>query len=772
MYNQPLISVGKLISIIIVLCLLPFVAFGEIGEELNEITVQGRERELALNLIPKEENGRKVFAVHENVRQFIENEKVGLLDESGNVLLPAGYDEIDPFCYEGIMIIRKDNLFGAIRLEDGLILEPKYYFVSYFQEGMAFVMADNGRYGYINNDFELVIEPQYRSACRFNNGIAPVFELNTWRFIDKNGKYISDVLCKEDLYRTEWDYVISSETDSKDVNYPFGVEEEMIIIKEIDDLYGFMNVKGEVIVQPMYEEVKEFSCGYAAVKENKKWHYIDKNGKTSFKGEWDEAFSFSEGYALVVNGDTDFYVIDTMGKIAVDGPKLGYKRMLYFVSEGLIPVNPIDNDYYGEGKWTYSDMEGNLLFEPKYYSAVFFQEGLAKVSVFDGSGGENSGYINTKGEVVIPTTLKYTYNFYEGMVPAVIDKEIYDGGHYGLINTRGEWVVLPLWDYIDFQSDGLVQAALDFEEGEHFEYHFTLNHRGEVVKVIHNDFLYDYLEPIIKKDVSSNYPFIFDERYTEIDIIIGNAIYSDFEGIYLSGPIPISTGIPNVDTFSQEEAMEIAKEEVLKQDITMLDKVDNCPQSINYMTLSNIAESYKVDGWVVNYFLSSDYGDVHTVIIEGETGNIILSVRGGKSVNTSWYSEDLSYGVALGSLNYRFPIELKAACLIAFGIPGGDYGFHHVLPTEEDISQIEALDIAKKAVEERIGVTKEEIDSYITDFMFLTGNSYSSKLRKEDTIWLVFFYHPEADEWGRLQSVCDVTILSKNSEVVGFSRQD
>ena len=55
----------------------------------------------------------------------------------------------------------------------------------------------------------------------------------------------------------------------------------------------------ETIVAPKYQEVGGFSDGLAAVKQNGKWGYIDENGKTVIKAQFDFANSFSEGIAVV-----------------------------------------------------------------------------------------------------------------------------------------------------------------------------------------------------------------------------------------------------------------------------------------------------------------------------------------------------------------------------------------------------------------------------------------------------------------------------------------
>ena len=52
-------------------------------------------------------------------------------------------------------------------------------------------------------------------------------------------------------------------------------------------------------IKPIYQDANVFSEGYAAVKQNGKWGYIDENGKNITKFVYDYAGTFSEYKAIV-----------------------------------------------------------------------------------------------------------------------------------------------------------------------------------------------------------------------------------------------------------------------------------------------------------------------------------------------------------------------------------------------------------------------------------------------------------------------------------------
>jgi hypothetical protein len=49
------------------------------------------------------------------------------------------------------------------------------------------------------------------------------------------------------------------------------------------DYFGFYNNKGEWIIQPHFQGVRDFKNGFAAAKENGLWGIIDKTGEWVIK---------------------------------------------------------------------------------------------------------------------------------------------------------------------------------------------------------------------------------------------------------------------------------------------------------------------------------------------------------------------------------------------------------------------------------------------------------------------------------------------------------
>ena len=57
------------------------------------------------------------------------------------------------------------------------------------------------------------------------------------------------------------------------LNSVFG---QKLALVKTDGKFGFLNESGQFTIEPQYKEAKEFSEGYAAVKQGNLWGFIDK----------------------------------------------------------------------------------------------------------------------------------------------------------------------------------------------------------------------------------------------------------------------------------------------------------------------------------------------------------------------------------------------------------------------------------------------------------------------------------------------------------------
>ncbi|MDW8114786.1 MAG: WG repeat-containing protein, partial [candidate division WOR-3 bacterium] len=98
-------------------------------------------------------------------------------------------------------------------------------------------------------------------------------------------------------------------------------EEIKITYKKIEPFFdknkrkwGYKDKKGEIVIEPQFDEALNFSEGLARVKIGGKWGYIDENGTLVIEPKFDDGFPFYEGKARVKVGER-WYYINKEGKI-------------------------------------------------------------------------------------------------------------------------------------------------------------------------------------------------------------------------------------------------------------------------------------------------------------------------------------------------------------------------------------------------------------------------------------------------------------------------
>lgn len=80
-----------------------------------------------------------------------------------------------------------------------------------------------------------------------------------------------------------------------------------------DGKWGYINTKGEQIVECKFDDAWGFIGGFAKVKKDGKWGYINTKGEQIIEYKFDDAYDFNEGFARVQK-DGKWGYINTKGR--------------------------------------------------------------------------------------------------------------------------------------------------------------------------------------------------------------------------------------------------------------------------------------------------------------------------------------------------------------------------------------------------------------------------------------------------------------------------
>lgn len=168
-----------------------------------------------------------------------------------------------------------------------------------------------------------------------------------------------------------------------------------------DSLWGYIDTKGKVVINPKYDAAEFFTDGLAAVGVGKgddmTVKFIDKDNKVKFtiKKEKYKLYdsNFREGYLPVVKNEK-IVLLDKEGNEAVKNSRMEEGYGGYMVCDGKFAF--CKDDEFG-----LMNVDGEVLVRSKYEELWISQDGTIVACLKDGEK-ERYGIIDDKGEEVLP----------------------------------------------------------------------------------------------------------------------------------------------------------------------------------------------------------------------------------------------------------------------------------------------------------------------------------------------------------------------------------
>jgi hypothetical protein len=279
----------------------------------------------------------------------------------------------------------------------------------------------NNHIGYINEVGDTVISPQFSNGAPFTDSLAIVEKNGKLYVIDLSGKLKPALNVNNPISKIE----------------PFS--EGYSVINTLLKGALFIDESGNIAFNKIFDDALSFSCGFAAVKIDGRWGYINRKGEVAIPCIFGLAMPFSENIAHVsVNRKWGF--INTSGDFLVE-PK--YDRTTGKHSEGLSLV--LDNN---ESKFV--NKFGQKMINLKFEQGYSFSEGLSSV-IIEGK----TCFINKFGEIIIKDNFEEAMEFSEGMAGVKVN------GKWGFINSKGDIIIPNQYDRISYYKNGLAKVWIN-----------------------------------------------------------------------------------------------------------------------------------------------------------------------------------------------------------------------------------------------------------------------------------------------------------------------
>ena len=210
--------------------------------------------------------------------------------------------------------------------------------------------------------------------------------------------------------------------------------------------YGYMNKDMEMVIKPVFKDVNPFKNGYARVvityEPREQEALINKKGEIVYCEKDSTISDFSdEGLAIITYDDEREGIVNTKMEWVLKPQK---KFMICEFFEGMAKVmntDPLDR-YFG-----FINTKGEVVIPMTYDSPGNFHEGVFLTGF---------SFINKKNERVLNDPgIEHLSNFFEGLSIAQNN-----GERIGFIDHSGKFVIEPIYTNLTRFVDGIAAASM------------------------------------------------------------------------------------------------------------------------------------------------------------------------------------------------------------------------------------------------------------------------------------------------------------------------
>lgn len=305
--------------------------------------------------------------------------KWGYMNPRGKVQINQIFDQAMEFQADGIAVVGIDGKYGLINYGGNFVVKPIYNSISDFSEGRAQVIDEEG-FKVIDTSGKVLTSKAYSFIGSFENGRALFGEAledgpYLYGFLDRQGK---EVVPAEFLTANEF-------------------QDDKAIVQLSSKEYALINKNGKVLHKYPYPFVGNLGEGLLAFKETEdgKFGFIDVKGTIVIPPKFTSALPFEHGRAIVNMAEDyrdEYGLIDKEGNFIYppvynDIHHLGKNRVA--IGKAIKKGSPFYGSNYALGT-----TDGTVLTEFKYLTILEFKEGAASVTT-----GKETYFINKLGKM-------------------------------------------------------------------------------------------------------------------------------------------------------------------------------------------------------------------------------------------------------------------------------------------------------------------------------------------------------------------------------------
>lgn len=527
-----------------------------------------------------------LVAINDRLIQVYDDGKTGLIDNAGKSIVDTKYKML-AFDYDinvtGLLISQWDML----STENDLLRNFYYDEIESVTNGTVKAKLNNSEY-LINIKDGRVLSPPSNLIGKFKNGITAFGHLGKYGLINDLGKVILEAKF-DTIYSNAGLAHVAKKINSKrkwSLYDSFGIKKTNFLYDEIRPFHnklfavkrnghwGFINRRGEEVIQCVYDKVGEFKSDKVEVVFHNEYGIIDKKGNWSIVPQKNKVklidenlysvydyrqmlirnfngdlVYFTENPIEFINGifkesinDSTYFFINRSGVIIQhantksDYPKL-YNDSYYIISEEgklgsvdysgntIIELNeiyqelfPPSEGYWGvkiDGNYGFIDFNQKLRIANRYEQISRFKEGLAAVMLRG-----KWGFVDKYENLIIQPLYQQASDFKNGI------SIVRQNNGYGIINQKGEYIQKSYFEKITETKLGNFKVWKKHKVG-------LLNSKGEQIISPRYDSIEEVSNGYVIISRKNKYGVLDHQGVSTIPMIYDDLMYDEYNNLFI-----------------------------------------------------------------------------------------------------------------------------------------------------------------------------------------------------------------------------------------------
>ena len=309
------------------------------------------------NLYVIDRLGNTISSFYDGISDFNEglaivkkNNLYGAINKSGKLEIPIQYQRMGEFI-NGLCYAQKNELYGYVD-KNGYTLIPFIFdWAENFKNGFARVKKDN-RYGVINQNGQYIIPPQFDRIEEEINGVFMVYKNNQYGYFDGSGCYLSQInntlidgAEKKEYTDGSWMKIVIDEEQNL-MNKNGKLFSDKTAFDEIylpknglfrfmqDDKYGFLNLKNKTIIKPIYDDASDFEDSVCIVRKKNNYLLLNTKSEILFQVKTNQLERIAPDVFMYLNDNNEKIYCTKTGAILFstkkENPQIIHNRFLVF----------------------------------------------------------------------------------------------------------------------------------------------------------------------------------------------------------------------------------------------------------------------------------------------------------------------------------------------------------------------------------------------------------------------------------------------------------